>query len=272
MSTASMQNHVIVIGNEKGGSGKSTTAMHVAVGLMRTGRSVAVIDTDIRQGSLRRFLENRREYARSISGHVPMPEYFEVRPDGDGDGTETLPSVLAAARAAAGIVVIDTPGSATTLSEAVHSYADTLITPLNDSFVDLDVLARVELGKDMIVKGPSQYAEMVWKQKIVRARRDAGNMDWIVLRNRLSPLDSRNRQEMERALTQLATRIGFRFLQGVGERVIYRELFLAGLTIMDIKETAASGGLSMSHLAARQEVRGLIGELRLPEQDSKAAG
>ncbi|PIW25830.1 MAG: ATPase [Rhodospirillales bacterium CG15_BIG_FIL_POST_REV_8_21_14_020_66_15] len=260
-----MQGHVVVVGNEKGGSGKSTTAMHLAVGLMRAGHSVAVIDTDIRQGSLRRFLENRRDYARSITGHVPMPDYFEVAAmDAVGDGADALSGVLAAARAAAGVVIIDTPGSATALSEAAHSFADTLVTPLNDSFVDLDVLARVEVGDAMTVKGPSQYAEMVWKQKIVRARRDGGNMDWVVIRNRLSPLDSRNHQEMEKALSQLAQRIGFRFLPGFGERVIYRELFLAGLTIMDIRETADAGGLSMSHLAARQEVRALISDLRLP--------
>jgi chromosome partitioning protein len=260
-----MQSHVIVVGNEKGGSGKSTTAMHLAVGLMRGGRRVAVIDTDIRQGSLRRFLENRRDYAQSISGNVPMPDYFEVAPtEGADDAAEAFPGVLAAARAAADIIIIDTPGSATPLSEVVHSYADTLVTPLNDSFVDLDVLARVEVKQEMTVKGPSQYAEMVWKQKIVRARRDGGNMDWIVLRNRLSPLDSRNRQEMEKALSQLAQRIGFRFLPGFGERVIYRELFLAGLTIMDIKETGDPAAMSMSHLAARQEVRALINELHLP--------
>ena len=253
-----MQGHVIVVGNEKGGSGKSTTAMHLAVGLMRAGHSVAVLDTDIRQGSLRRFLENRRAYARTIKGHVPMPEFFDVAPSG-GDGTDTFPGVLAAARAAAEVVI-----SATPLSEAVHSHADTLVTPLNDSFVDLDVLARVEVSNEMTVKGPSQYAEMVWKQKIVRARRDGGKMDWIVLRNRLSPLDSRNRQEMEKALNQLAQRIGFRFLPGFGERVIYRELFLAGLTIMDIKETGDPAAMSMSHLAARQEVRALIGALHLP--------
>ena len=265
MSGQDPRSHVIVIGNEKGGSGKSTTAMHLAVGLMRAGRSVAVLDTDIRQGSLRRFLENRRDYARTITGHVPMPEYVEVAPASDGgDGTEALAGALARARAGADVVIVDTPGSATALSEAVHSYADTLVTPLNDSFVDLDVLARVELGGDLVVKGPSQYAEMVWKQKIVRARRDGGNMDWIVLRNRLSPLDSRNRQEMERALTELARRIGFRFLPGFGERVIYRELFLAGLTIMDIKETGDPAAMSMSHLAARQEVRALIDALDLP--------
>ncbi len=267
MNATPVQNHVIVVGNEKGGSGKSTTAMHLAVGLMRAGRTVAVLDTDVRQGSMRRFLENRADYARSIPGPVPMPQYFEVRPTsgtGGDDGVEAFPGVLAAAQAAAQIVIVDTPGSATALSEVAHSYADTLVTPLNDSFVDLDVLARVEIGDKVVVKSPSQYAEMVWKQKIVRARRDGGNMDWIVLRNRLSPLDSRNRQEMEKALTELAERIRFRFLPGFGERVIFRELFLAGLTIMDIKETGDPAAMSMSHLSARQEVRSLINELRLP--------
>lgn len=264
---------VIVIGNEKGGSGKSTTAMHLAIGLMRAGWDVAVIDTDVRQGSLRRFIENRREYARTITAPVPTPTYYEVGDLGGGDmavGNGNFVAVLETARQRHQIVIIDTPGSANPLSELAHSHADILITPLNDSFVDLDVLAHMDIS-NMSVKSPSLYSEMIWKQKIARARRDGGNVDWIVLRNRLSPLDSRNRQEMEKALTQLAARIGFRFLPGFGERVIYRELFLAGLTIMDIRETGEPGDLSMSHLAARQEVRGLIGALGLPSQPSTGA-
>ncbi len=277
---AGMPAHVIVVGNEKGGSGKSTTAMHLAVGLMRGGADVAVIDTDLRQGSLRRFIENRRAYAQTISQTVPIPAYYEARgpvpseardapgtaADPDQGGADTaagLDALLASACARHGLVIIDTPGSATAVSEAAHGFADTLVTPLNDSFVDLDVLARMDI-RDMSIEAPSQYAEMVWRQKIARARRDGGNLDWVVLRNRLSPLDSRNRREMEKALTALATRIGFRFLPGFGERVIYRELFLAGLTIMDIRETATQEELSMSHIAARQEVRGLIEALRLP--------
>ena len=255
-----MTGHIIVVGNEKGGSGKSTTAMHLAVALLRAGHPVAVIDTDVRQGSLRRFLEHRRAYAATIRGHVPMPTYYEV--DDGGDGTAALPQVLAEAGSRADAIIIDTPGSATPLSELAHSYADTLVTPLNDSFVDLDVLGRMNTA-DMTVAGPSQYSEMVWRQKIARARRDGTQLDWVVMRNRLSQLDSRNRKEMERALEALARRIGFRFVPGFGERVIFRELFLAGLTIMDIKETAETGGLSMSHVAARQEVRSLVAQLRL---------
>ncbi|MEK9673108.1 MAG: division plane positioning ATPase MipZ [Rhodospirillaceae bacterium] len=254
--------HVIVVGNEKGGSGKSTTAMHIAVGLMRAGRDVAVIDTDVRQGTLRRFLENRRDYAKTINQPVPIPELIDVAAAGfeGGNDADRMAAVLRGETNR--MVVIDTPGSATPLSEAAHSHADTLITPLNDSFVDLDVLGRMDI-EDMTVKGPSQYAEMVWRQKILRARRDGGDMDWVVIRNRLSPLDSRNRREIEKALQALATRIGFRFLPGFVERMIYRELFLAGLTIMDIREAAAAE-LSMSHLSARQEVRRLIDSLRLP--------
>lgn len=253
--------HILVVGNEKGGSGKSTTAMHLAIGLMRTGRRVGVIDADIRQGSLRRFLENRRAYASTISAHVPVPETFD--PGDSADAVERLPNLVDRAAGTVDVLVIDTPGSATPLSALAHSLADTLVTPLNDSFVDMDVMARMSPAS-MSVEGPSRYADMVWKQKIARAQRDGRSLDWVVLRNRLSSLDSRNKREMERALAELAKRIGFRLLPGFGERVIYRELFLAGLTIMDIKETARDGDLTMSHLAARQEVRSLIEALRLP--------
>jgi len=161
------------------------------------------------------------------------------------------------------VVVVDTPGSAGPLSALAHSYADTLITPINDSFVDLDVLAHVD-GARMAVMGPSHYAEMVWKQKQARAERDGGTIDWLVMRNRLSSLDAHNKRKMDGVLNDLSARIGLRVVPGFGERVIFRELFLAGLTIMDLKDAVGPQALGPSHLAARQEVNDLLDAIRLP--------
>ncbi len=272
--------HMVVVGNEKGGSGKSTTAMHLIVGLMQMGFSVASVDVDFSQGTLTRYLANRRAFVKAAGSDVKSPEHFTVGPpeglsederddansgdEGDGAKAERLRLLLEGGIINHDIVVVDTPGSAGPLSALAHSYADTLITPIKDSFLDLDVLAHVD-GARMAVMGPSHYAEMVWKQKQVRAQRDGGSIDWIVMRNRLSSLDAHNKRKMDDVLQDLSKRIGVRIVPGFGERVIFRELFLAGLTIMDLKDAIGPQALGPSHLAARREVEALIGAIDLPD-------
>lgn len=272
--------HVIVVGNEKGGSGKSTTAMHVIIGLLGQGYSVASIDVDGRQGTLTRYLANRRAFIKAAGSDLKSPEHYTTLPpegsgidpatESDEAQAERLTLLLEGGLINHDIVVVDTPGSAGALSSLAHSYADTLITPLNDSFVDLDVLAHVD-GVRMAVMGPSHYAEMVWKQKQVRAARDGGVIDWIVMRNRLSSLDAHNKRKMDEVLSDLSTRIGLRVVPGFGERVIFRELFLAGLTIMDLKDAVGPQALSLSHRAARDEVHDLIDAIGLADR-TRAVG
>ncbi len=255
---ASDRAHIIVIGNEKGGSGKSTIAMHLAVSLMRGGLKIGTVDLDARQGTLSRYIENRRNYAFTHRAELPMPTHRAVPQSGDSTADEArLALAIAELNAHCDTIVIDTPGSYTPLSRAGHTYADTLITPLNDSFVDLDVLGRVN-PQTMRITGPSHYAEMVWEIKKWRAMRDGGSMAWIVMRNRLSHLAARNKVDMERLVTELAKRIGFMPLQGLGERVIYRELFLSGLTLLDVNRQGVDVEMSLSHVAARQELRHLL--------------
>ncbi len=268
--------HVIVVGNEKGGSGKSTIAMHLIVGLLQSGYSVASIDVDFRQGSLSRYLANRRSFIKAAGSDVTMPSPYTINPPGEGGagddppGTEQLKLLLEGGIINHDVVVVDTPGSAGPLSSLAHSYADTLITPINDSFVDFDVLAHVD-GARMAVMAPGHYAEMVWRQKQVRAERDGGSVDWLVMRNRLSSLDAHNKRKMDKVLEAFAERFGVRVVPGLGERVIYRELFLAGLTIMDLKDAVGPQALSPSHRAARQEVFDLIGAVNLPEASKAVA-
>lgn len=273
--------HVVVVGNEKGGSGKSTAAMHVIIGLLQMGHSVASVDVDSSQGTLTRYLANRLAFVKAAGSDVKSPQHFTVEPpqglghderedEDDGAKAERLKLLLEGGIINHDIVVVDTPGSAGPLSALAHSYADTLITPINDSFVDLDVLAHVD-GARMAVMGPSHYAEMVWKQKQVRAQRDGGSIDWIVMRNRLSSLDAHNKRKMDDVLIDLSQRIGVRIVPGFGERVIFRELFLAGLTIMDLKDAIGQQALGPSHLAARQEVLDLIGAIGLPEAERAVA-
>lgn len=261
-----MSAHVIVVGNEKGGSGKSTTVMHVAVGLLRLGRKVAVADLDARQGTVTRYFTNRRRHVAEGELNLPMPELLTLRPEdggGDEEGIEALlQGVISDVSERHEVLILDTPGSDTPLSRVAHSFADTLITPINDSFVDLDVLARVD-GRTMTIESPSHYAELVWGQRMRRAKRGGKPVDWIVMRNRLGHTDSKNKREIERLVAQLAKRIGFRTVPGFSERVIFRELFHQGLTLMDVAEVEGEGALRMSHIAARQEVRALLEALRL---------
>jgi chromosome partitioning protein len=268
--------HVIIVGNEKGGSGKTTTTMHLIVGLLRLGFNVGSMDIDARQRSLSRYIENRRSTITAENMALPLPHHiiiqkspFQMLQEAEADERERFLKGLARIYYANDFVVIDTPGSDTYLARLAHSFADTVITPINDSFVDLDVLANVD-GQTMKVIKPSIYSEMVWEQKLTRAKRDGGSVEWIVMRNRLSNIDARNKRHMTTVLSELSRRIGFRVAPGFSERVIFREMFLQGLTVLDVLENA-TGSLSLSHVAARQEVRDLLKTLRIPAIDERVA-
>lgn len=267
--------HVIVLGNEKGGSGKTTTCMHLIVSLLRLGFSVGSVDLDSRQRSLSRYIENRRQTMLREGVQLPQPQHmvipkspFNVQEDAESDERERFTQALSRLLAANDFVVIDSPGNDTFLSRLAHSYSSTIITPINDSFVDLDVLATVDGHSFKIIK-PSIYSEMIWEQKLSRAKRDGGSIEWIVMRNRLSNINAKNKLLVTQVVEELSRRIGFRVAPGFSERVIFRELFLQGLTVLDIMETGVGAGVSLSHVAARQEVRDLLRMLRLPQIEAR---
>ena len=254
---------VVVLGNEKGGTGKSTTAMHLIVALLREGKSVASVDLDGHQGTLTRYIENRRKFVEGEGRRLRLPEHRRIA--GRETAATGLPGATGQAEADALIdrlaathdhVVLDCPGTDNPLARHAISRADILITPINDSFVDLDLLARIG-GTPPRVLGPSVYSQTVWEGRQRRAMSGGRPIDWIVLRNRLSPLESRNMKNVGAVLEQLAARIGFRWLDGFHERVIFRQLFLQGLTVLDLREEGAGVALNMSHVAARQEIRRL---------------
>lgn len=256
--------HVIVVGNEKGGTGKSTVSMHLIVSLLGRGLSVGSIDLDARQATLTRYVQNRQNRKDFATLGLKAPNHVALPPTTDRDADERrLLETFSQLSALHDVLVIDTPGSDHYLSRLGHSFAHTLITPLNDSLIDLDVLARVE-PETLKITRPSHYAEMVWDTKKTRAMRgEKAVVDWIVLRNRLAHLDARNKQTMEKLLVDLARRIGFRIAPGLGERVIYRSLFLEGLTLLDLRHGIPGFDLNLSNVAARQELRALVDAIGL---------
>jgi chromosome partitioning protein len=263
--------HVIVLGNEKGGSGKSTTAMHVAVSLLKAGQRVATIDLDSRQQTFTHYVENRRNSAKRTGIALEVPQHYAIA-RGEGARVDENEAVEFANFAAAinevehtcDFVVIDTPGNDTYLMRLAHSMADSLVTPLNDSFLDFDVLGTVDAAS-FEVTGVGHYAKMVRYARRQRRIVDGGLTDWIVVRNRLALLGSRNKKMVGEALDRLGLRLGFRPTEGFAERVVFREFFPLGLTALDdLNETLLGSRPNLSHLTARQEVRKLVEELKLP--------
>ncbi|MCK5425106.1 MAG: AAA family ATPase [Emcibacter sp.] len=261
--------HIIVVGNEKGGSGKSTSAMHIVISILERGYSVAIIDLDARQKSVARYIENRQAYADQHNLKLTMPDIHVLEGAKDGTVEEmeqqdeaSFSALLDDLKAKSDYILIDCPGSDSNLSRCAHISADTLITPVNDSFVDIDLLAKVN-PDTYRVENLSLYSEMVWEARKRRAMKDRGTIDWVVMRNRISSLNSKNTQRVHDVLTQLQKRVAFRYVPGFGERVIYRELFPKGLTLVDFKNNTTEK-MTMSHVAARQEIRRLMDELKLP--------
>jgi len=255
--------HFIIFANEKGGTGKSTTAVHSAVALAAAGRRVAAIDLDTRQRTMGRYLDNRVATMRRIGETLPMPVYETFDPAKDDD----IDAQLDRLAQDADVIVIDTPGRDDPYSRKAMLRADTLVTPINDSFVDLDLIGEVD-AETYRVRRPSFYAELVWNSRTQRAKAHGASVDWVLLRNRLQHIEARNMRRVGAALDELSRRVGFRVIPGLGERVIYKELFPKGLTLLDLSQI---GDVGLSHIAARQELREMIAGFGLPEREAAAA-
>jgi chromosome partitioning protein len=267
------QPHVIVLGNEKGGAGKSTLAIHIVTGMLHAGRTVAIIDLDLRQRSMQRFFHNRLAWLAANGQTLPQPFIPDM-----GDGKALAKADVAqqiavferafdeAAAQGVDCILIDTPGGDTAVSNAAHARADQIVTPMNDSFVDFDLLGDVDPVTLDLLK-PSIYSESVWearKQRAIAQGRHA-TIDWLVVTNRLAVAEARNRKRLEERMNKLAKRVGFRVGPGLRDRVIYRELFPFGLTVADLSNDIRPVAVSLAHVAARQEMRNLMKAMGLEQ-------
>ncbi|HLZ77587.1 division plane positioning ATPase MipZ [Phenylobacterium sp.] len=263
------QASVIVVGNEKGGAGKSTIAIHTATALLHADAKVAILDLDLRQQSTSHFFANRKAWTAANDVVAPMPIEHPLSADGAALAKATDAEALARFEEAfddvsqnADFVLIDTPGSDTAISRAAHGRADLIVTPMNDSFVDFDMLGVVD-PVTLELKRHSLYSETVWESRKARAIKDRKQIDWVVLRNRLAPTEARNRKRLEERIETLSRKVGFRIGPGLRDRVIYRELFPFGLTVADLSPAIRPVVMSLQHVAARQELRALMTALGL---------
>ena len=278
--------HVVVIGNQKGGSGKSTFAMHIIVALLKVGKRVASFDLDLNQLTLTRYLGNRREWARKHEQRLELPDQYPVTEEVHGTALRRFLSRLKNGQAPTDdftdsiarshsadlrrfisqlqkigrapeydFIVIDTPGGVQHLSLIAHGMADTLITPINDSFMDLDVL--VAMGQNDLEPPPSTYAQTVCHALEARRKVTGRATDWIIVRNRMESVESSNQRRITRVLDVMQKTLGFRIAGGLLERPVYREYFAAGLTVFDQVE-----GFD-STTEARLDVQNLIREIGL---------
>lgn len=266
--------HVIVVGNEKGGSGKSTTAFHLAVYLLHQGFRVATIDVDSRQQTLTHYVRNRLNWAdkrdvellHTIHYHLPMSDSDSVTRN-DQIEFDLFRQAISEVEAEVDFLIIDTPGFNTHLTRLAHSMADTLVTPVNDSLIDLDVLAHVNPFTNEI-SGLSHYTRLVLDSRKQRMVIDGSDIDWIIMRNRISSVKSRNMHVVRNAVEKLGARLGARVAKGINERVIFRSLFPIGMTVFDpLTEEMIGIAPTMSHMSARQEYRDLVETLELPLSD-----
>ena len=270
--------HVIVLGNEKGGSGKSTTAFHLAVFLLYQGFRVATIDVDSRQQTLTQYVRNRRNWAKSHDLKIPQPIHYHL-PVSQGDSVaqnqrmefDVFRQAVSEVESSVDFLLIDTPGFDTNLTRLAHSLADILVTPVNDSLIDMDVLAHI----DPVTGEPrelSHYARLVQRARKERLAVDGRTIDWVLVRNRISMLSSRNMRLVQTAIEMLSTRLGARVAEGIAERVIFRSLFPIGMTVFDpLDDPEATGMPTMSHMSAQHEYRGLVQALNLPLSDRAKA-
>lgn len=249
--------HVIVFANEKGGTGKSTTAVHVAIALAAKGARVSCLDLDHRQRTVGRYLDNRAQTIRSKRLDLPMPRHATH----DGESEDFFEATWRELERDCDYLVVDTPGRDDYFARTAATLSNTLVTPMNDSFVDFDLIGQVDPDTYQVTR-PSFYSELIWDARKQRARADGTTIDWVVLRNRLQHIEARNMRRVSDALAQLAKRVGFRIIPGLGERVIYREMFPQGLTMIDAK---AIGSMGIGHVAARQELREMMAALQLPD-------
>ena len=251
------KSHIIVVSNEKGGTGKSTVSLHIAIKLLYENYKVAVIDLDGRQGSLTKYIHYRRDFCKKNNVNLPVPLHYQFEPLDDKSNTKEIKNLIEELSSKVDAIIIDTPGTKNYLFELAHLYPHTLITPISDSLIDLAVIADIDPNTGEIIDA-GKYAEYIWEVKKKLAAKGVPYLNWVVCGNKISNLRSNNKNLLFSKLESLSKLYGFRFTPGLKDRVVYKELFLSGLTVLDLNQSGLSSKMSLSQLAAKIELNDVV--------------
>ncbi len=255
--------HIIVFANEKGGVGKSTAAFHTCIALCNAGERVAALDVDLRQLTLHRALWARQESERDYNVTLPGPEQIMLAQANEHE----LEQKLHIARIHNSFIIIDVGGHDSPIARKAIFMADTIVTPVNDSFIDLDMLGRID-PRTGELRTLGNFARLVEHLKEPGLALRARPLDWVVMQNRARNFATRNERKVRDALDQIAPVAGFRLITGLRERVTYRELFPLGLTLFDL---AAIPSLGKPQNRAREEIWAMLRALDLPSEALRRA-
>ena len=262
-SRPALPGKVIAFANEKGGVGKSTLAFHCAIGLAHAGHRVVAIDLDGRQSTLERGLALREGTARILGAALPMPAHAALaRP-----GAAQLFQEIARLDARADFVVLDAPGADCPIFRRAVAMADTLVTPVNASFVDLQVLGQIDPVSGMVGRS-NCFSDSVCDLRSERERQGRAPMDWLVVKNRVRATERRQIGRIDAALAVLGAQQDFRIGRGLSERVAFRELYRFGLTHLDLPLLPEAARANAGTL---KEIRNLLDEFALGEPPLRPA-
>jgi chromosome partitioning protein len=251
--------------------------MHLAVGLIKAGRRVATLDIDFEGRTLSQYIHNRLGFAQANELALDTPAHYRVTDalsntkSGETETAEInfISSAIAAAESDHDFIIIDTPSVLTKSNLFAHALADTVISPINDSFLDLDaIVPSTEMTQEI---ARSAYTAAIHRAREARELVTSRTIEWLVIPNRVfSSLDTRNERTIRMAIEEASLRLGFRIAPGIAELLVYRQLFPKGLTAFDPMEESLLGVKpGISHVLARQDLRQLTSLVNFtPDRES----
>lgn len=246
---------IILFANEKGGVGKTTLVFNTAIDLCNRGYRVLAIDLDFRQRSLARAIENRMASNRCLGLDLPVPKVCVLQqPSGP-----MLVQELNRLGSDRDVILIDAPGHDSPVARRAMALAQTIVTPINPSFFDLDVLGHFD-PVSLKFRKPGPFAQAILDIRAEQMRRNLLPARWIIAKNRIRGAERSHNKRIEPMLAQLSDQLGLTIAEGLTERVAYRSLLQYGFTISDIKRVP-----QLAHMQIRnvKEISRLTNELNI---------